>query len=136
LVSQPGPFTHPKFKHFTDGLSKTNAFAEKYAVCPTPARWSNGRTHWLGTRAVEFDNVFAWNNRFTPAVFKQDNFNLTIGVPQIAPDPQSCNRNLTQTAHPGAMNVLLLDGSVQGIPGDIDALAWRHYVLPRDGGAP
>jgi prepilin-type N-terminal cleavage/methylation domain-containing protein/prepilin-type processing-associated H-X9-DG protein len=136
VITQPGPFTHPKFKHITDGLSKTIAFAEKYAVCPTPALWSNGRTHWLGARATEYDNVFAWNNRYTPPVFKQDNFNLTIDVPQIGPKPLDCNRNLTQTAHPGAMNVLLLDGSVQGIAGDVDALAWRHFVLPRDADSP
>lgn len=138
LVTQPRPFTHPKFKHITDGLSKTIAFAEKYAVCPTPASWANGRTHWLGTRCVEFDNVFAWNTRYYPpqiVALGKDNFigGGTDQVPQIAPNPQQCNPFLTQTAHPGAMNVLLMDGSVQGIAGDIDQLAWWHYQLPRDG---
>jgi prepilin-type N-terminal cleavage/methylation domain-containing protein/prepilin-type processing-associated H-X9-DG protein len=136
VVTQPGPFTHPKFKHITDGLSKTIAFTEKYNVCPIPALWANGRTHWLGARATEFDNVFAWNNRYTPPVFKQDNFNLTIDVPQIAPAPQDCNRYLAQTAHPGSINVLMLDGSVQGIAGDVDAQTWRHNVLPRDADSP
>ncbi|MFO0787892.1 MAG: DUF1559 domain-containing protein [Pirellulales bacterium] len=135
LVSQPRPFTHPKFKHFTDGLSKTIGFAEKYAVCPTPATWNNGRTHWLGTRAVEYDNVFAWNTKWYPPPFNvgKDNFEGTVDVPQIAPAPQQCNRFLTQSAHPGTMQVLLMDGSVQGISGDIEYLEWRHYVLPRDG---
>jgi hypothetical protein len=32
------------------------------------------------------------------------------------------------------MNILLLDASVQAI-GDIDPLAWRAYVEPRDEGA-
>jgi prepilin-type N-terminal cleavage/methylation domain-containing protein len=138
MISQPGPFTHPKFKQITDGLSKTIAFAERYAICPLelPNPWDRGRTHWLGTRATEYDNVFAWNNRFTPPVFNQDNFNLTIDVPQIAPAPQNCNKMLTQTAHSGAMNVLLLDSSVQSIAGDVATLAWRNYVLPRDGEAP
>jgi prepilin-type N-terminal cleavage/methylation domain-containing protein/prepilin-type processing-associated H-X9-DG protein len=138
LVTQPRPFTHPKFKQITDGLSKTIAFAERYAVCPSPALWSNGRTHWLGTRCVEYDNVFAWNTRYYPpqiAALGKDNFILggTDLVPQIAPGPQDCNPFLTQTAHPGAMNVLMLDGSVQGIAGDIDQLSWWHYQLPRDG---
>jgi prepilin-type N-terminal cleavage/methylation domain-containing protein/prepilin-type processing-associated H-X9-DG protein len=135
-VSQPRPFTHPQFKHFIDGASKTVVFVEKYAVCPTPARWSNGRTHWLGTRATEYDNVFAWNHQWLPAfVLAQgkNNFDNTGDVPQIAPHPQACNRLLPQTAHPGAMNTLLLDGSVQGIAGDIELLTWRHYFLPRDG---
>ena len=138
IATQPRPFTHPAFKHMTDGTSKTIAFAEKYALCPVemPDPWLRGRTHWLGARAVEYDNVFAWNNQFTNPVFKLDNFNLTIDVPQIAPNPTSestCNKMLPSTAHPGAMNVLLLDGSVQAIGGDIGPLEWRHYVLPRDG---
>jgi prepilin-type N-terminal cleavage/methylation domain-containing protein len=53
--TQPRPFTHPKFKHITDGLSKTIAFAERYAICPLdlPDPWLRGRTHWLGTPATE-----------------------------------------------------------------------------------
>jgi prepilin-type processing-associated H-X9-DG protein len=88
---------------------------------------------------VEYDNVFAWNTRYFPphivALGGKDNFikGGTDEVPQIAPDPQDCNAYLAQTAHPGAMNVLLLDGSVQGIPGDIEKVAWVHYLLPRDG---
>ncbi|HEX3600220.1 MAG TPA: DUF1559 domain-containing protein [Lacipirellulaceae bacterium] len=137
VVTQPGPFSHPKFKQITDGLSKTIAFAEKYAVCPTPALWTNGRTHWLGARATEFDNVFAWNTHsYSDSVkrtFGKMDWDDTSEIPQIAPDPNECNRFLTQTAHPGAMNALMLDGSVQAVAGDIDRLSWWHYVLPRDG---
>src|SRR5688572_13640712 len=39
LVTQPGPFEHPELRQITDGTSNTAAFAEHYAVCPTPARW-------------------------------------------------------------------------------------------------
>ncbi len=130
--TQPRAFTHPKFKHISDGLSKTIAFAERYAVCPTPPRWSNGRTHWLGTRATEYDNVFAWNNRWTLNPNDDDFTPAILDVPQVAPNPTRCNPLLTQTAHPGAMSTLLLDGSVQTIA-EIDSLGWRHYVLPRDG---
>jgi hypothetical protein len=133
VITQPRPFTHPKFIHMTDGTSKTVAFAERYAVCPTPAHWSRGRTHWLGTRATEYDSVFAWNDRWTPDP-KDEDFRFTVDVPQIAPDPAECNRFVTQTAHPGAMQVLLMDGSVQGITGDIDFSVWKMYILPRDEG--
>ena len=144
LVTQPKPFTHPKFKHMLDGTSKTIAFAEKYAICPPelPNPWNRGRTHWLGTRCVEFDNVFAWNRRYLPPqvieLTGKDNFidGGTDDIPQIAPDPRDCNPFLPQTAHPGAMQVLLLDGSVQGISGDIEKLTWVHYILPADGGKP
>jgi prepilin-type N-terminal cleavage/methylation domain-containing protein len=133
VITQPRPFTHPKITHMLDGTSKTIAFAERYAVCPTPASWSNGRTHWLGTRATEYDNVFAWNDRWTPDPRDED-FQFTVDVPQIAPDPAECNRFVTQTAHPGAMQVLLMDGSIQGITGDIEFSVWKSYILPRDGG--
>jgi prepilin-type N-terminal cleavage/methylation domain-containing protein len=137
--TQPNPFTHPKLQHIADGTSNTVVFAEHYAVCPTPADWDNGRTHWLGTRAVEFDNVFAWNDRFrnraSPTAGVCDDFKAgQIDIPQIAPDPAACNRFVTQTPH-AAMNILLMDGSVQSI-GDIDPLAWRNYILPREEGAP
>jgi prepilin-type processing-associated H-X9-DG protein len=101
-IQQPRPFTHPKFSHITDGTSKTVSFAERYAVCPTPHSWNNGRTHWLGTPATQYDSVFAWNRQYT--------------------------------AHAGAMNVLMLDGSVQSIAGDIDLAAWKLSIFPRDDG--
>ena len=131
---QPGPFTHPSLKHFTDGTSKTVVFAERYAVCPTPATWASGRTHWLGTPATIYDSVFAWNHQSSDTA--PDNGALVTELPQIAPDPRDCDPWTTQTAHPGAMNVLLMDASVQSIAGGIEVAAWRAYLLPRDGGEP
>jgi prepilin-type processing-associated H-X9-DG protein len=95
----------------------------------------------LGTPATIYDSVFAWNTRYLPAAFLAQGLDNFVGggtddVPQIAPDPQKCNPSLTQTAHPGSMNVLMLDGSVQGIAGDVDKLQWVHYILPTDGDKP
>ncbi|HJQ81414.1 MAG TPA: DUF1559 domain-containing protein [Lacipirellulaceae bacterium] len=136
---QPRPFTHPKLNHMTDGTSKTVAFAERYAVCPTPASWSHGRTHWLGTPATQWDSVFAWNrpNGYTPPTTpagQADDDGALIDVPQIAPAPEDCDELNTQTPHPGAMNVLMLDGSVQNVTGDIDLAAWKLMIFPRDDG--
>jgi prepilin-type N-terminal cleavage/methylation domain-containing protein len=139
LLSQPRPFTHPELRHFTDGTSNTMIFAERYNVCPTPATWNNGRTHWLGMRAVEFDNVFAWRYRASPEnnpnpiVAQRDDFAGYDKVPQIQPAAESCDRFNVSTAH-GAMNILLMDGSVHAIA-DIDYSAWRAYIYPRDGGS-
>jgi prepilin-type N-terminal cleavage/methylation domain-containing protein len=134
--SQPRPLTHPQFRHFTDGTSKTIAFAERYNLCGAELDYASGRTHWLGTRAVEFDNVFAWNDfyrrRGVASLVGKDDFLNTLDVPQIAPGPQNCNPLATQTPHQ-AMTILMLDGSVKSIAGDIDSIEWRHQVLPRDG---
>lgn len=131
-MTQPKPFTHPKFSHITDGTSKTVAFAERFAICPTPGDWAHGRTHWLGTPAAPYDSIFAWNDKYTAATDDDDFKKGQVEVPQIAPAPQHCDPHRTQTAHPGAMVTLLFDGSVQNIAGDVNQLEWRHYVLPRD----
>jgi prepilin-type N-terminal cleavage/methylation domain-containing protein len=138
--TQPGPFTHPELQHITDGTSNTVAFAERYAMCPTPTGPNDdfGRTHWLGTPATKYDSVFAWNDRNSPqigAIAGRDDFAGRGEVPQIAPTSETCNPFLTQTAH-SAMQMLLFDGSVHAVGGDIDALAWRAYILPADEGAP
>jgi prepilin-type N-terminal cleavage/methylation domain-containing protein len=144
LITQPNPFTHPELNHLTDGTSSTVAFAERYAVCPTPADWDHGRMHWLGIRAVPYDGVFAWNTQppNAPTILR----GMYAGrgeSPQLAPQPTAhnpntptageCNQNNVQTPH-AAMNVLLFDGSVQSIA-EIDPLAWRAFVEPQDGGA-
>ena len=148
--SQPNPFTHPKLSHLTDGTSQTMAFVERYAICPIrEGDGEFGRTLWLGTQAVEYDSVFAWNNQaplpeWSPLA-SRDRFAGRGEVPQIAPAtdcpsgdpldcPGVCNPELAQTAHQ-AMNILLFDGSVQSISGDIDYIAWRAYILPADGGS-
>jgi prepilin-type N-terminal cleavage/methylation domain-containing protein len=150
--SQPNPFTHPELSHITDGTSQTMAFAERYAICPIPSAgvsYDTGRTHWLGTQAAKYDSVFAWNNSVNPPfgpLANRDKFAGRGEVPQIAPAtechsddptdcPSVCNANLVQTPHQ-AINILLFDGSVQAVGGDIDYLAWRGYILPDDGGAP
>ncbi|MBN1855294.1 MAG: DUF1559 domain-containing protein [Pirellulales bacterium] len=127
-MQQPNPFTHPEFKHMVDGLSHTICYAERYAICPTPGRWSHGRTHWLGTPPTQYDTVFAWNTNYGG----YDDGRL-LDVPQIAPSGEDCNPLTTQTAHPGAMETLLLDGTVESIQGDVDPLVWRHYLLRDDG---
>jgi prepilin-type N-terminal cleavage/methylation domain-containing protein len=148
-LSQPNPFTHPELSHLTDGTSNTMAFVERYAVCPVPQGDVDfGRTHWLGTQAAIYDSVFAWNRWPVPPFGPLANMDKFAGrgeVPQIAPAtdcpsgdpldcPGVCNPEFAQTPHQ-AMNILLFDGSVQAIGGDIDYIAWRAYILPSDEGS-
>lgn len=125
---QPFYDTYVKFAKVTDGTSKTVVFAERYYVCPPPSAPANGRTAWLGTLPTPNDPVFSWCIREGSTV------RPIIEPPQISPDPIDCNKNTTQTAHPGAMNILMMDGSVQAVTGDIDDDAWSFLILPQDGG--
>jgi prepilin-type N-terminal cleavage/methylation domain-containing protein len=139
IVSQPNPFSHPELRQITDGTSSTVAFAERYAICPGPPSGDFGRTHWLGTPATKYDSIFAWNTKNVPpnappVIQKQETFAGAGDVLQIAPTLEGCNPFQTQTAH-AAMNIVLMDGSVQSVSGDIDYLAWRAYILPRDEGS-
>jgi hypothetical protein len=147
----PNPFTHPELRHLIDGTSNTAAFAERYAICALPAiGYEFGRTHWLGTPAAQYDSIFAWNAYTVPpagVLAGRDKYVGREEVPQIAPattcdetdrskcPPNICNPLLVQTPH-AAMNLLLFDGSVQSIGGEIDWIAWRAYILPADEGAP
>jgi len=136
-ITQPGWFKHPELTRISDGASNTVAFAERYAVCPTPADWDHGRTHWLGTRATQWDNVFAWRSVVglptTGVLAKRDDFAGWGEVPQIAPDPRDCKEFQVQTPH-AAMNIVLFDASVQSIS-NIDYAVWRAFIYPRDGGS-
>ena len=132
-IQQPGAFTHPTLRSIEDGTGKTVVFAERFAVCPDVPQ---GRTHWLGLIPSRLDSVFAWNDDYSEEE-GDDDFTLAhIDVPQIAPMQDDCNPLLTQTAHPSAMNICVLDASVQQIAGDIDSLVWRYLILPRDGDTP
>lgn len=136
--TQPNPFSHPEIRNITDGTSNTVVFAERYSMCDAPFTGIFGRTHWLGTPAEAWDSVFAWNDRNpspSPALAGIDLTDKTIDVPQIAPDHNTCNKYVTQTAH-SAMNIAMMDGSVQVVDGGIDPLAWRAMIYPRDEGAP
>jgi len=56
-IPQPRPNSKPTLAGISDGTSHTIAFAERYAVCPTPSAGSNGRMAWLGTIPSHLDSV-------------------------------------------------------------------------------
>lgn len=139
LYSQPNPFSHPELRNFTDGTSNTVVFAERYAICPGPPTGDFGRTHWLGTPGTKYDSIFAWNTKnispTAPAIIQNQDIFAGVGeVPEIGPTFEVCNPTRVQTAH-AAMNIVMMDGSVQAVSGDVDYIAWRAYILPRDEGS-
>ncbi len=115
-----------------DGLSKTMFFAERYASCGS-----------FGGPDIDYTYSCIWGNSnqgFRPAVC----INNTLQDPddtgyspcllfQDAPNPWSeCESRRAQTPHPGAMNTLFGDGSVQGIVSDVAEDIWTYVCDPRD----
>ncbi len=124
-TGQPTPNIHRTIASFRDGTSNTVLFAERYSTCPTPTTWNNGRTAWLGTTpTIHLDAYFAANDSSgSPA----------ISPPQDAPAGDVCNPYTTQSAHPGAMNVVLADGSVRPVSPNITTTVWTNVIMPTDG---
>lgn len=123
--AQPNPSAKPTIAGLRDGTTHTVAFAERYAVCPTPSSGSNGRMAWLGTIATpQYDPIFASNDGSGAP---------HISPPQDSPHPNECNPFTTQSAHPGTMNIALFDGSVRGVSPSIATDVWTRVIMPRDG---
>src|SRR5690606_22715037 len=103
----------------------------------------SGRNAWLGTYGhynyLEREPFFA-QNRTVPI---QGVYHPFIFLPQDAPNPKDCLARYTQSAHPGVMNVVLADGSVQtispatvgnvaGMVGTKSLTIWEAMVRPDD----
>jgi prepilin-type N-terminal cleavage/methylation domain-containing protein len=118
-----------------DGTSNTVAFTERYKVCaPTWGGYTGGAwaMHpayvghgWdspvIGWRdlGVGFDPSFGNHGRSYPF--------------QIAPAVSACDWYVAQTAHTGAMQTLLGDGSVRGISSGVSQITWQNAGNPKDG---
>ena len=110
-------------------MSNTVVFAERYGVCPTPAVEGNGRTPWFADQCPQgpwWDPIFACIG---------SDGNPMIYPPQDAPAPAECNSSTTQSPHPGAMNILMMDGSVRAMSPWINTVTWTNVIMPADGQA-
>jgi prepilin-type N-terminal cleavage/methylation domain-containing protein len=118
-ANQPSCQTHPTIESMTDGSSNTVVFAERYGQSPD----GTFRTAWLGCLPYEPCNpFFAANDANGP----------NISPPQDAPTMENVNYSGTQSAHPGAMNVLLADSSVRAVSPTISTATWTYAIKPND----
>jgi prepilin-type N-terminal cleavage/methylation domain-containing protein/prepilin-type processing-associated H-X9-DG protein len=128
-MSQPNYGSHPTPAWFGDGMSNTVVFAERYGVwriAPPPGT-DDGRAAWLGVIPVAVWNpFFADNENGVP--------NIQPPVNATSPDDAFANQSGTASSfHPGAINILLGDGSVRGMSPNISSLTWKYAVMPNDG---
>jgi len=116
---------------FPDGVSLTIGIAERWAVCPDG---NGGRVAWFGVDDpgpdLPYNAYFGFKGTAnTPG----GTIDTTLNLPQINPKITACNPLTTQTAHVGAMNVALMDGSVRSVGPQIKAPLWQSLQLPNDG---
>jgi len=118
--NQPSHGTHPTLESMTDGSSNTVVFAERYGASPDGGL----RTAWLGCIPWEPCNPF---------FAATDANGPNISPPQDSPTSDAVNYYGTQSAHPGAMNVLLGDSSVRTVSPTISTKTWTYAIMPNDG---
>jgi prepilin-type N-terminal cleavage/methylation domain-containing protein len=122
-VGQPHYKEHPTLSDMGDGASHTIAFAERYGMIP---KYSDGDYHrcaWLGVVPIPQYNADLYvNDPSTP-----------VSPPQDMPDFIQGQGFRAQSGHPGGMNVLLVDSSVQAISASISTQTWTNAIMPNDG---
>jgi prepilin-type N-terminal cleavage/methylation domain-containing protein len=101
-----------------DGTSNTVGIVERFSYFPTYG-WGN---YW----AYPQGSWWGWNSY--GAVYGPWGFY----TPQIGVTPSQAHPYYPNTAHQ-AMQVLLMDGSVRGIPSSISATTWYYACVPDDG---
>jgi prepilin-type N-terminal cleavage/methylation domain-containing protein/prepilin-type processing-associated H-X9-DG protein len=119
-------------KSFPDGTSNTVIFAEKYSGCGLANGGSNLWAGWvLPTWAVA--PLFAIPG-YGGQYYDQGNPAL-VYLWQQNPSPwdTNCNPYLPSSAHPGGMNVALVDGSVRFLSQGLSEFTWTLAVNPKDG---
>jgi prepilin-type processing-associated H-X9-DG protein len=113
---------------FTDGLSNTILFAERYANC-----YDGSLPWWSGSLWADS------NWYFRPELC---NYTYYTSTPYSPCQPfqdrprfdRDCNWLRAQTPHTGGINVCLADGSVRSVSSSISVTTWQQACDPRDGG--
>ncbi|HTU17474.1 MAG TPA: DUF1559 domain-containing protein [Gemmataceae bacterium] len=112
-----------------DGTSNTIFQAERFAGYPSHDGKGYGSSYPnLGAYAT----VWWWPPTYGPQFAATFNY-YSQGLPQIGITPAAANPFFAQTAHAGAMNVGLADGSVRQVSSGVDLSAWTYAQNPADG---
>jgi prepilin-type N-terminal cleavage/methylation domain-containing protein len=148
----------PKFSNVVaampDGTSNTIILAHRYKVCSSTIYGTTRNPWWASPRnsgGVKQTPGFGWGDysRAKPgpsgpqylvissgASFSTGTYAGApgTGIPfQTLPGPDSCQQNVTQSPHPGAMMVGLGDGSVRSVSPSVSTLTWYNACHPYDG---
>jgi prepilin-type N-terminal cleavage/methylation domain-containing protein/prepilin-type processing-associated H-X9-DG protein len=125
---------HPRIPaSFSDGMSNTILFAEKYTECTNYAR-SAGGSFWAYD--ITDGVVEPFHAGFAVSWYHYDVGPRLTPPFQTRPDPKDCDPTLPATAHRGGMNTCFADGSVHTIHSSVSKETWWALCTPNDGDLP
>lgn len=135
---------------FPDGTSTTIAYAERYSICGqngtttgtsyTEVIWGEDGQNSGPVAQIYNQNVFFvpafWSGVQAPtdnlSIFDRITHGLATPVFQTKPDQNTCDPKRLQALAAGGINVLLMDGSVRNVNGNITQATWARAVVPND----
>jgi len=122
---------------FRDGTSNTILVFERYAICGSRGdvrTWGDGAGNSANSECAYLVNS-AMDSPSVPGVEWVDR-NVSAAF-QARPQPDDCLATRTNSASPHeTMNVLLADGSVRSVNGNISVASWRAVITPAGGDIP
>jgi hypothetical protein len=128
---------------FSDGLSNTVLFTEKYARCEVPPlKATGGGTKWA--HAATSTTVKEEHQSWWPAVMVPDyakyspNAYGPTATFLVQPNPftgtgATCDWTRASTGHSGTIQVGLGDGSVRGVSPSVSGTTWWYAFTPAGG---
>jgi prepilin-type N-terminal cleavage/methylation domain-containing protein len=157
---ETGPAKGSLAEAMLDGTANTIAFAHRYKVCSSSIHGTTYNQWWASPRNGSSSKQtpgFGWGDYWRPQPFpnspagpnlrsvtsgasftlgSQTNNAAGTGIPfQVAPTPEQCRQNVTQSPHPSATVVGLGDGSTRTVNVGISTQVWYRLCHPWDGNA-
>jgi hypothetical protein len=120
---------------FSDGLSNTVLFAERYGVCNSTAMALQRANLWDAWLPPSY--LYGGSGHDYLPYFAQPTANGSpigpVSLFQVQPIANNCDPSRASTAHTGGMQVTLADGSVRSLSGSISGMTWWAAVTPTGG---